>query len=125
MTTYSKSLWLLAVIILLILAAIHARGAQQGIASWYGAECAGLPMANGQPFNPRALTCASWHHPFGTQLRVANPATGRSVIVTVTDRGPHRRLNRAIDLSQAAFARIADPKLGLVQVRITTHRRKP
>jgi rare lipoprotein A len=90
----------------------------RGIASWYGQECAGRLMANGRPFNPAALTCASWHHPFGTQLRVSNPANGRSVIVIVTDRGPHRRLNRAIDLSQSAFARIADPKLGLVRVHI-------
>ena len=87
-----------------------------GTASWYGDELRGKLMANGKPFNPDALTCASWNFPLGAKLEVTYK--GRSVFVTVTDRGPHKRLNREIDLSRAAFARLADPRLGLIEVRV-------
>lgn len=87
-----------------------------GIASWYGEPHRGKLQANGKPFNPDALTCASWDYPLGTRLKVS--LGSRSVIVTVTDRGPAKRLNRAIDLSRAAFARLADPDAGLIQVTI-------
>lgn len=83
--------------------------AQAGVASWYGDEHRGRPMANCQPFNPDALTCASWFYPLGTRLHVR--CNDRAVSVVVTDRGPARRLVRAgrvIDLSRAAFAHIAD-----------------
>lgn len=78
-------------------------------------------MANGKPFVPSALTCASWEYPIGTRLRVTNVATGESVSVIVTDRGPSKRLvaqGRIIDLSEAAFRAIAAPKLGLVRVNV-------
>lgn len=91
--------------------------AEECKASWYGAECAGKPMANGKPFDPDAFTCASWDYPLGTRLRVATPTN--SVIVVVTDRGPARRLWRAgrkLDLSRAAFAALADTRLGVIKV---------
>ncbi len=102
---------------LLFLAAALTLNASQ--ASWYGNELKGHPMANGKPFNPDALTCASWDYPLGTKLRITSG--GKSVVVTVTDRGPNKRLvaqGRVIDLSHAAFAVLADPKLGLVDVTI-------
>jgi rare lipoprotein A len=89
------------------------------VASWYGDEHRGLPMANGKPFNPDKLTAASWFYPLGTRVVVAH--AGRSVVVEVTDRGPARRLvkeGRKIDLSHAAFAKLADPDLGLIDVTI-------
>lgn len=89
-----------------------------GIASWYGPELEGNPTASGEPFDPGALTAACWTYPFDTLLEVTNPANGRQVIVRVNDRGPARRLDRLIDLSQASFARIADLDQGLVRVEI-------
>jgi rare lipoprotein A len=88
-----------------------------GTASWYGREAEGRAMANGQPFDPSAFTCACWEYPLGTKLRVSTP--DHSVIVTVTDRGPARRLHRVIDLSEAAFSLLAEPKIGLIEVTIT------
>jgi rare lipoprotein A len=38
--------------------------------------------------------------PFGTKVRVTNKRNGRSVIVTITDRGPFIR-GRVIDLTMA------------------------
>lgn len=89
---------------------------QIGIASWYGDELRGKAMANGKPFDPDKLTCAHWGYSFGTKLRVSY--SGKSVVVTVTDRGPNRRLGRAIDLSQEAFRQLADIKKGLIEVTI-------
>ena len=100
---------------------VASRGAELGIASWYGEELRGRPMANTQPFDPDKLTCAHWQHPLGVKLKVTNVANGQFVIVKVTDRGPAKRLNRAIDLSAAAFKRIADPRLGLIRVKIEKH----
>ena len=84
-------------------------------ASWYGEAHRGLPMANGRPFNPDRLTAASWFYPLGTWLEVRHG--GKSVRVQVTDRGPARRLvrqGRVIDLSRAAFARLAPTRVGLI-----------
>ena len=69
-----------------------------GMASFYGNE-SGSKTASGQRFNQEALTCAHRSLPFGTKLRVTHG--GRSVIVTVNDRGPFVR-GRVLDLSTAA-----------------------
>lgn len=89
------------------------------LASWYGEEHRGLLMANGQRFDPDKLTAASWFYDLGTKVIVTHE--NRSVIVEITDRGPARLLmkeGRKIDLSRAAFAKLADPDLGLIDVTI-------
>jgi rare lipoprotein A len=95
---------------------------QKGFASWYGEELRGKLMANGRRFDPDKLTAASWFYPLGTRVRVTVRSPEfetRSVLVTITDRGPAKRLvdrGRVIDLGFAAFRRIAEPDLGLVEV---------
>ena len=100
---------------------------QVGHASWYGEDHRGRLMANGQRFDPDKLTAASWFYPLGTRVlvtlrtdpKVLNPQPARSVLVTITDRGPHGRLvrdGRIIDLSHAVFRQLADPGLGLIEV---------
>src|SRR5437879_10248356 len=84
---------------------VKPRGQYVGIASWYGQQHQGLKMANGKRFDRRKLTAASWYVPLGTALRVVNLENGRSVTVTVTDRGPNLRLHRILDLSEAAAAK--------------------
>ena len=69
-----------------------------GVASFYGNE-SGSKTASGQRFNQNAMTCAHRSLPFGTKLRVS--AHGRSVVVTVNDRGPFIR-GRVLDLSKGA-----------------------
>lgn len=73
-----------------------------GKASFYGAERQGKLMANQKPFNRHALTAAMWDVPLGSVWRVTRD--GKSVIVTITDRGPKRSLHRLIDLSEASAA---------------------
>jgi rare lipoprotein A len=93
-----------------------------GMASWYGEDHRGRLMANGRRFNPDKLTAASWFYPLGTKVRVtlkSENQISRSVLVTITDRGPAKELvrdGRIIDLTHAAFKRLGHPKVGLVAV---------
>ena len=87
-----------------------------GTASWYGGKHQGRKMANGQRFDRRKLTAASWYFPLGTKIRVVNVENGESVVVTVTDRGPNLRLHRILDLSQAAAERLGYVGQGLTPV---------
>jgi rare lipoprotein A len=72
---------------------------EEGLASYYGAELAGNPTASGEPFDPYGYTAAHKTLPLGTQLMVSYG--GRSVQVTVNDRGPYVG-GRELDLSQGA-----------------------
>ena len=87
-----------------------------GTASWYGKQHQGLKMANGKRFDRHKLTAASWYFPLGTMIRVVNIRNGESVVVTITDRGPNLRLNRIIDLSEAAAERLDYVGKGLTPV---------
>ena len=95
-----------------------------GLASWYGEEHRGKLMANGKRFDPDKLTAASWFYPLGTKVRVSLESTSQpraSVVVTITDRGPAKRLvrdGRVIDLSHASFERLGAPELGLLEVTV-------
>ena len=94
-------------------------------ASWYGEEHRGQPMANGQRFDPDKLTAAAWFFALGSKVVVTHAQ--RSVMVVITDRGPAERLvnkGRKIDLSRAAFAKLADPDLGLITVTTKEARRR-
>lgn len=83
---------------------------QTGIATWYGARHEGRPMANGEIFDKEAMTAAHRTLPLGTQVKVTNLGTGRSVQVRITDRCVCR--NSIIDLSQSAAATIGIPTQG-------------
>ena len=69
-----------------------------GMASFYGNE-SGSKTASGARFNQNAMTAAHRSLPFGTKLRVTHG--GRSVVVTINDRGPFIR-GRVLDLSTGA-----------------------
>ena len=85
-----------------------------GVASTYGNE-SGRQTASGQRFNENAMTCAHRSLPFGTKLRVTHG--GRSVVVTVNDRGPFVR-GRVLDLSTGAARAIGLGGLGQVTAEI-------
>jgi rare lipoprotein A len=72
---------------------------QSGIASVYTTK-QGARTASGKRLNDGALTAAHRTLPFGTKVRVTNKRNGRSVVVTITDRGPFIR-GRVIDLTMA------------------------
>jgi rare lipoprotein A len=88
-----------------------------GHASFYGSEFAGHRTASGDRFDPNALTAAHRTLPLGTKVRVTNLHNGRSVLVTITDRGPYVR-NREIDLSAGAARELKMVNRGVAQVLI-------
>ncbi len=74
------------------------QGASSGIASSYGE---GSQTASGQRFDAGGFTAAHRTLPFGTRVRVTNHSNGRSVVVTINDRGPFVS-GRIIDVTPAA-----------------------
>jgi rare lipoprotein A len=83
-----------------------------GMASFYGNE-SGSKTASGQRFNQNALTAAHRSLPFGTKLRVTHG--GRSIVVTINDRGPFIR-GRVLDLSTGAARAIGLTSAGVGRV---------
>jgi rare lipoprotein A len=83
-----------------------------GMASFYGNE-SGSQTASGQRFNQNALTAAHRSLPFGTKLKVTHG--GRSVVVTINDRGPFIR-GRVLDLSTGAARAIGLTSAGVGHV---------
>jgi rare lipoprotein A len=72
-----------------------------GIGSWYGKKFHGQKTSSGEVYDMYAMTAAHPILPIPSYVRVTNPATAKSVIVRVNDRGPFLH-NRVIDLSYAA-----------------------
>lgn len=97
-----------------------------GLASWYSESDPHINdrTANNEMFDDQALTCASWDYDFGEKLLVINALNGKSVVCRVNDRGPGKRLRRKIDLTKAAFKKIANPKRGLIPVTVFPVRKK-
>jgi rare lipoprotein A len=101
---------------------------ETGMASWYGDETLrqkdGHMTANGEAFNPKALSAAHKLLPLPTNVRVTNLQNGRSVIVRVNDRGPFpsihnaRSGDRIIDLSTAAAKKLGYYRKGTARVRV-------
>lgn len=88
------------------------------LASHYGGRHNGRLTASGAVFDENEFTAASPWIEFGKRIRVTNIANGRSVTVRITDRGPHPRLGRGLDLSTAAAREIGLIRPGVAPVRI-------
>jgi len=90
---------------------------QMGVASWYGPGFHGHPTASGAIYNQFELTAAHQTLPLGSQVIVTNLDNGRSVEVSVNDRGPFMK-GRIIDLSYAAANALGMVEPGTIPVRI-------
>jgi len=108
---FARFIWifLLVAVASLVFSAGRAE-ARTGLASWYGQELAGSPTASGEPFDPYGYTAAHKSLPLGTELAVRYG--GRSVTVTVNDRGPYGG-GRDLDLSQGAAEAIGLTRAGV------------
>jgi rare lipoprotein A len=87
---------------------------QSGIASYYWQP---QPVASGGRFNPEAMTAAHKTLPFGTRVRVTRADNGKSVVVTINDRGPYIA-GRIIDLSRRAARDIGMTDIGITKVSV-------
>lgn len=104
---------------------------EETMASWYGVPFHGRTTASGRTYNKLELTAAHRRLPFGTRVRVVDLETGRSVVVTINDRGPYRmddagravfplqpHPTRGIDLSYRAARRLGTLGRGVARVRV-------
>lgn len=82
---------------------------KSAVACYYADKYNGRKTASGEKFSNSKLTAAHKKLPFGTKARVTNLANGKSVIVTINDRGPFSK-GMDIDLSKKAFHEITDSK---------------
>lgn len=89
---------------------------QSGLASFYW-QPQGIACGPGR-FNPNALTAAHKTLKCNSKVKVINKNNGKSVIVTINDRGPFIK-GRIIDLSLAAAKVIGMTKSGVVPVVIS------
>lgn len=108
---------LILAISLLCLTPLRAQNPQKGKASYYSKRATGARTSSGERLHHDSLTCAHRTHPFGTRLKVTNPANGKSVIVRVTDRGPFGR-GRIIDLSWRAAKELGILVQGVAMVSV-------
>ncbi len=91
---------------------------EQGIASYYGKTFRYQKTASGEKFDDRLMTAAHRTLPFGTKVVVKNLNNGKSVKVTINDRGPFIK-NRILDLTRGAFLKIENTDKGFAKVEIT------
>lgn len=90
----------------------------EAFACYYHDKFNGRKTADGSVFSNNKLTAAHKTLPFGTKLEVTNLENSKSVVVTVTDRGPFTR-GMEIDLTRKAFMKITDDsKKGKLKVAI-------
>jgi rare lipoprotein A len=92
-----------AILALLLLTSVAQ--AETGIASIYGGK------------GSHGLTCAHRTLPFGTKVLVTNISNGKSVVVTVNDRGPFIR-KRIIDIVPAGAHALGFTGLAHVSVSV-------
>ena len=90
---------------------------ETGIASWYGEPFHGRKTANGATYDMHQLTAAHKTLPLPTDVRVTNLENGRSIIVTVNDRGPFAH-SRIIDLSYRSAQLLGMVEKGTAKVRV-------
>ncbi len=95
----------------------------KGKASYYSNSLHGRRMSNGTPYDKNGMTCAHRSLPLGTVLKVTNPKNGKSVVVKVTDRGPHHR-RLLIDLSRRAANELDIIRQGVAEVVIEVIKKK-
>jgi rare lipoprotein A len=90
---------------------------ESGEASYYSDDFTGRKTASGEVYDPTLLTAAHKSLRFGIRLQVINQDNGRSVVVTVNDRGPFVK-GRIIDLSRAAAEALGLVETGTARVSI-------
>ena len=110
MLRFSNLLWMVLLVGALVALGNDRAEARTGLASWYGPGFEGLPTASGEPYDPYGYTAAHKTMRFGTELLVSYG--GRSVEVTVNDRGPYVD-GRVLDLSQGAAEAIGLTRVGV------------
>jgi len=92
---------------------------EEGIASWYGPSFQGRHTSSGEVFDMYKPSAAHRLLPMHSKIRVTNLENGKSLTLTVNDRGPFVS-GRILELSYAAAKALAMVDKGLARVLIRT-----
>ena len=101
--------------IIFIMFSFSASAAEYGKASYYW-QPQGIACGKGR-YNPHGMTAAHMTLPCGSKVRVTNQRNGKSVVVTINDRGPYIK-GRIIDMSLASAKILGMTKAGVVPVKV-------
>ena len=93
---------------------------QIGIASYYGKKFHKKRTANGQIFNMYKVSAAHKTLPLGTRVKVTNLNNGKSIRLTINDRGPFKK-GRILDLSYKAAQKLGFVNEGTTKVLSLIH----
>ena len=108
---------LFVILILSSLVACSSKIVETGKASYYADKFEGRKTASGEIFRQSNITGAHKTLPFGTKVTVKNLSNGKTVKVTINDRGPFVA-GRIIDLSKKAAQKIDLVQTGVANVEI-------
>ena len=92
---------------------------ERGIASWYGPSFQGRRTSCGEIFDMHKISAAHKLLPMHTRVQVTNLENGKSIDLTVNDRGPYVT-GRVLDLSYGAAKLLGVVDKGLARVLIST-----
>jgi rare lipoprotein A len=90
---------------------------ETGKASFYADKHTSEKTASGELYSPELKTAAHRTLPLGSKIKVTNVDNGKSVDVTVNDRGPFVK-GRIVDLSKSAFSSIGSLSSGVISVQL-------
>jgi rare lipoprotein A len=90
---------------------------EKGNASYYADMFVGRKTANGERFSQHKKTAAHQTLPFGTKVKIINKKNGKSVKVTINDRGPFKP-GRIIDVSKKVARKLDMVNDGVVPVTL-------
>jgi rare lipoprotein A len=110
--------WLIAVVGAFFVPTSGSLAGQNGVASVYSTRD-GSKTASGARMNDHSLTAAHRSLPFGSRVRVTNHRNGRTIVVTINDRGPFIR-GRIIDLTPAAARALGFSGLARVTIDVVS-----
>ena len=88
-----------------------------GLAAVYNDRLNGHKTASGKRYDKTALTAAHPTLPFGSKVKITNEKNGKSVVVTINDRGPTQP-DRVVDISQAAAKKLGIGPKGMAPVTV-------
>ena len=111
----------LLLLVLLVGGSLMVTAQQKGKATYYSKRMNGHKTASGERLYNDSLVCAHKTHPFGTLLKVKNPANNKEVVVKVIDRGPYVK-GRIIDLSLRAARELGILSQGVAMVEVSVYR---
>ncbi|MPS74319.1 MAG: septal ring lytic transglycosylase RlpA family protein [Chryseobacterium sp.] len=94
----------------------HSSGYRFTTASYYADKFNGKKTVSGEVYRHYKMTGAHRSLSFGTRVEIINIDNGRSVIITVNDRGPLKP-SREFDISQGAFKKIASLNAGIIKIK--------